>query len=248
MGNVKHLLDGRRQISLFKTATKIQEVMEIITLKSLIALLPFLSGFCFGFCSATDTITSTDFIQYPETLVSNGSAFKLGFFTPPNSTNRYLGIWYGTPSLSTVIWVANRDKPLNDSSGILTISEDGNLVVMNGQREILWSSNVSNPTPNSSAQLLDSGELVLRDSSRRISWDSIQHPSHSLFPNMKLSTNTLTGEKVVVTSWKSASDPSIGTFFLEMNPLNMPQVFVWNGSHPYWRRGPWGWSELYWNT
>ena len=138
------------------------------------------------------------------------------------------------------MWVANRDKPLNDSSGILTISEDGNLVVMNGQRETLWSSNVSTLTPNSSAQLLDSGELVLRDSSGRISWDSIQHPSHSLLPKMKLSTNTLTGEKVVVTSWKSASDPSIGTFFLEMNPLNIPQVFVWNGSHPYWRSGPWG--------
>ncbi|RVW13830.1 G-type lectin S-receptor-like serine/threonine-protein kinase [Vitis vinifera] len=168
-------------------------------------------------------MTSTRFIEDPETLVSNGSAFKLGFFSLADSTNRYVGIWYSTPSLSTVIWVANRDKPLNDSSGIVTISEDGNLQVMNGQKEIVWSSYVSNASANSSAQLLDSGNLVLQDNSGRITWESIQHPSHSLLPKMKISTNTNTGEKVVLTSWKSPSDPSIGSFSLGMNPLNIPK-------------------------
>ena len=219
-------------------------VMEIMTLKTLVALLLLLSGFCFGFCTAIDTITSTQFIQDPETLVSNGSAFKLGFFTPPDSTNRYLGIWYSTPSLSTVTWVANRDKPLNDSSGILTISEDGNLLVMNGQKEIHWSSKVSNPAPNSSAQILDSGNLVVRDNRGSITWDSIQHPSHSFLPKMKISANTRTGEKVVLTSWKSPSDPSIGSFSAGINPLNIPQIFIWNGSHPYWRSGPWN-GQIY---
>ena len=184
-------------------------------------------------------MTSTRFIEDPETLVSDGSAFKLGFFSLADSTNRYVGIWYSTPSLSTIIWVANRDKPLNDSSGLVTISEDGNLLVMNGQKEIFWSSNVSNAAPNSSAQLLDSGNLVLRDNSGRITWESIQHPSHSFLPKMKISADTDSGEKVVLTSWKSPSDPSIGSFSLGMNPLNIPQAFVWNGSHPYWRSGPW---------
>ena len=219
--------------------TIIQEVMEIISLKCLIALHLLLSGFCFGFSIATDSITSTQSIQDPETLLSNGSAFKLGFFSPPDSTNRYLGIWYGTPSLSTVIWVANREKPINDSSGIMTISEDGNLEVMNGQKEFLWSSNVSNAAPNSSAQILDSGNLVLRDSRGSTTWESIQHPSHSLLPKMKISTNTRTGEKVVLTSWKSPSNPSIGSFTTEINPRHNPQIFVYNGSHPYWRSGPW---------
>eukprot|EP00261_Vitis_vinifera_P017262 XP_010646862.1 PREDICTED: G-type lectin S-receptor-like serine/threonine-protein kinase At1g11300 [Vitis vinifera] len=213
--------------------------MEIISLKSVIALLLLLSVICFGFCTAIDTMTSTRFIEDPETLVSDGSAFKLGFFSLADSTNRYVGIWYSTPSLSTIIWVANRDKPLNDSSGLVTISEDGNLLVMNGQKEIFWSTNVSNAAANSSAQLLDSGNLVLRDNSGRITWESIQHPSHSFLPKMKISADTDSGEKVVLTSWKSPSDPSIGSFSLGMNPLNIPQAFVWNGSHPYWRSGPW---------
>uniref|UniRef100_F6I2E7 G-type lectin S-receptor-like serine/threonine-protein kinase n=1 Tax=Vitis vinifera TaxID=29760 RepID=F6I2E7_VITVI len=98
--------------------------MEIISPKSVIALLLLLSVICFGFGTAIDTMTSTRFIEDPETLVSDGSAFKLGFFSLADSTNRYVGIWYSTPSLSTIIWVANRDKPLNDSSGLVTISED----------------------------------------------------------------------------------------------------------------------------
>ena len=142
---------------MFTTATIIQEVMEIIIL--VIAPLLLLSGFC----TTIDIITSTQFIEDTETVVSNGSAFKLSFFSPADSTNRYVGIWYSIPSLFTVIWVANRGKPLNDSSGIVTISEDGNPLVMNGQKEIVWSSNASNAPPNSRAQLLDSGNLVLRD-------------------------------------------------------------------------------------
>ncbi|XP_059596458.1 G-type lectin S-receptor-like serine/threonine-protein kinase At1g11303 [Vitis vinifera] len=202
--------------------------MEIISLKSVIALLLLLSVICFGFCTAINTMTSTRFIEDPETLVSNGSAFKLGFLSLADSTNRYVGIWYSTPSLSTVIWVANRDKPLNDSSGIVTISEDGNLLVMNGQKEIVWSSNVSNASANSSAQLLDSGNLVLQDNSGSITWESIQHPSHSLLPNMKISTDTNTGEKVVLTVGTSfvlsifGSVPVKGVTVAQMVPGGQP--------------------------
>ena len=35
-------------------------------------------------------------------------------------------------------------------------------MVLNGQEEILWSSNVSNSLTNSSATLLDSGNLLLQ--------------------------------------------------------------------------------------
>ena len=109
---------------------------------------------------AVDTIKSSQSIKDSDYMISNGSVFKLGFFSLVNSTNRYLGIWYSNISAFTVVWVANRQKPLKDSSGVLTISEDGNVVVLNGQKEILWSSNVNNSVANSSAQLLDSGNLV----------------------------------------------------------------------------------------
>lgn len=91
-------------------------------------------------------------------------SFSWGFSALVILTNRYVGIWYNDTH-STVIWVANRNKPLNDSSGIVTISEDGNLLLLNGQEEVLWSSTVENSVtkPKTAAQLLDSGNLVLSD-------------------------------------------------------------------------------------
>ena len=149
--------------SISSPTRSIEAAMDIISGTSVTALLLLLYCLCFQFCTATNTITSTQFIKDPEIMVSNGSLFKMGFFSPGNSTKRYFGIWYNTTSLFTVIWISNRENPLNDSSGIVMVSEDGNLLVLNGQKDIFWSSNVSNAAPNSSAQLLDSGNLVLQD-------------------------------------------------------------------------------------
>ncbi|XP_075665980.1 G-type lectin S-receptor-like serine/threonine-protein kinase At1g11330 [Castanea sativa] len=156
-----------------------------------------------------------------------------------------------------VLQPSNRQKPLKDSSGVLTIPEDGNLVVLNGQEEILWSSNVSNSVTNSSATLLDSGNLVLQvDTTGIILWESFQHPSDSFLPRMKLSSNLRKDEKVQLTSWKSPSDPSIGSFSAGIDPLNIPEGFVWKDGRPYWWTGPWNgqvfigiqnWNPVYHN-
>jgi len=72
-----------------------------------------------------DTITSSQFIKDPETLLSKDGSYAFGFFSPENSTNCYVGIWWKSEPI--IIWVANRNQPLNDSNGTVTISEDGNV-------------------------------------------------------------------------------------------------------------------------
>jgi hypothetical protein len=140
----------------------------------------------------------------------------------------------------TVVWVANRNNPLKNSFGILTISEDGNLVVLDGQKKVLWSSNLTNYVVNSSAQLLDSGNLVLQgNTTRTFLWESFQHPSNTFIEKMKISTDVRTGKKVQLRSWKSPSDPSIGNFSAGIDVRNLPKLFIWNGSRLYWRSGPW---------
>ncbi|KAL5099126.1 hypothetical protein RYX36_003453, partial [Vicia faba] len=80
------------------------------------------------------TITSTKFIKDPENLSSNSDNFTFGFFSPENSLDRYVGVWW-QPQF-TVLWVLNRDQPLKDSSGVVTISDNGNdIVVLNGKKE-----------------------------------------------------------------------------------------------------------------
>ncbi|XP_020233631.1 G-type lectin S-receptor-like serine/threonine-protein kinase At1g11300 [Cajanus cajan] len=178
-----------------------------------------------------------------ETLRSKDGNFTLGFFTPQNSAKRYVGIWW--KSESTVIWVANRNQSLNDSSGVVTISEDGNPVVLNRQKQVIWSTNVYNSSFNTSSKLSDSGKLVLTENTtgNKSLWDSFQQPLNTLLPGMKLSSNRRTSTEVELTSWKSPSNPSVGSFSCSVvQRINIVEVFIWNWNvetRPYWRSGPW---------
>ncbi|PHU17363.1 G-type lectin S-receptor-like serine/threonine-protein kinase [Capsicum chinense] len=204
------------------------------------AILVILYCFHTGLSTEVDSITSTQSLRDPGILLSPGGFFKLGFFSPLNSTNRYVGIWYNF-SDTVVIWVANRDKPLKDSSGVVEISGDGNVVVTNREEEILWSSNVPTSQVNSVALLQDSGNFVLVDHMNNEStiWQSFEHPADSIVPKMRISENTRTGERVEVKSWRSPWNPNFGNFSLGMNSRIIPQMYIWKGSHPYWRSGQW---------
>ncbi|KAL3523363.1 hypothetical protein ACH5RR_016197 [Cinchona calisaya] len=88
------------------------------------------------------------------------------------------------------------------------------------------SSNVSTFVANSSAQLSDTGNLVLTDNSDGSAmWESFQIPTGSLVSKMRLSAGTK--EKIQLTSWRSPSDPSIGSFSAGLNLFQIPQ--------PCWR-------------
>ncbi|KAI9083688.1 hypothetical protein K1719_034389 [Acacia pycnantha] len=119
------------------------------------------------------------------------------------------------------------------------MSENGNLIVLDEEKQVVWSTNVSYIASNSSAQLLDSGNLVLVDRTRGVSvWQSFQHPGNTLIQGMKISTNKRTGEKVQITSWKSPSDPSYGEFSSGLETRNVTELFVWKENRPYFRTGP----------
>ncbi|KAL8460306.1 hypothetical protein ACS0TY_032014 [Phlomoides rotata] len=198
------------------------------------SLLPFL---CFSL--ETDTISSDLTFKDPESIVSQNQVFKLGFFTPENTTNRYLGIFHAF-SEESVVWVANRDNPLNDSSGAVAVS-DGNLVLINGRNQTVWSTDIAPTAPinSTSVQILDTGNLVLRSYGVSI-WESFSHITNCFLPTMKLSHNIITGKKVTTSSWKNASDPEAGSFFGGLEASEIPQMFTWNkNGRPYWRSGQW---------
>jgi hypothetical protein len=58
-----------------------------------------------------------------------------------------VGIWY-TVSSETVVWVANRDTPVSDHSGVLKVTDDGILVLLNSTNGIVWSTNTSRTAEN----------------------------------------------------------------------------------------------------
>ncbi|RVW76141.1 G-type lectin S-receptor-like serine/threonine-protein kinase [Vitis vinifera] len=69
-----------------------------------------------------------------------------------------------------------------DRATITVIHGRWYLQVLKGQKDVFWWSNDSNTVSNLTAQLLDSGNLVLQDhDSGRIIWENFQH--HSNHPN-----------------------------------------------------------------
>ncbi|KAL8506355.1 hypothetical protein ACS0TY_017292 [Phlomoides rotata] len=124
-----------------------------------------------AFSLTIDTLSPGQTLDDVEVLTSPGQAFELGFFSPGKSTSRFLGIWYRA-SPDVVVWVANRNNPVMNSRGVLSLAKNGTLVISTGdQRSKIWSVNPSRPASIPALRLLDSGNLVLVDNSLNI-WQS----------------------------------------------------------------------------
>ncbi|XP_048425729.1 G-type lectin S-receptor-like serine/threonine-protein kinase At4g27290 [Pyrus x bretschneideri] len=192
--------------------------------------------------TAPSTITPSRHIIAGETLVSVGGSYELGFFSPGKSKSWYLGIWY-TLSTDTVVWVANRETPLGDSSGLLKLTEQGVLVLLNSSNNIVWSSNSSRIAGNPVSQLLDSGNLVVQDENETnpddFLWQSFDYPCHTQLPKMKIGWDSVTGLDRYLSSWKSTEDPAPGEFLIRMDYRGLPQVLLMKGAKIQARPGSW---------
>lgn len=151
-----------------------------------------------------------------QTIISKGGVFELGFFTPGNSHNYYIGIWHkGLPIPNkTVVWVANRNQPVSDpSSSALQLFQDGNLVLLTSNKIRVWSTNSTSSLPNSTVGvLLDNGNFFLRKISdiSSIMWQSFDHPTDTWLPGAKFGYNKVTNDSQILTSWRSYENPAPG--------------------------------------
>lgn len=194
--------------------------------------------------NATDTITTSQIVSDNDndnddgTVVSSGGTYELGFFSPEKSNNRYLGIWFKKIKPRTVVWVANRDNPLTDRSGVLRVGGLGHLSLVNATNATIWCTNASSGAQNPVAQLLESGNLVVRDDNN-LMWQSFDHPTDTFLAGMKLGKNLVTGHEVCLTSWKNSGDPAAGNFTFAFDPTGYPQIVMRQGYNVTYRLGPW---------
>ncbi|KAF8043183.1 hypothetical protein BT93_A1504 [Corymbia citriodora subsp. variegata] len=191
-------------------------------------------------CLSRDIIT-VGTITYPgkTTLVSAGERFELGFFSPSgiSDSRRYIGIWYYGSNPRIIVWVANRDDPLISSTASFGLV-DGNLKLWNKTQTIPLTDATGSSSSTRLAKLLDSGNLVLSedDGSKRILWQSFDHPTDTFLPGM------LMNESFVLTSWASPDDPKQGNFTFQMDQEggnNNYEVSLQKVS-PYWKSGVYG--------
>ncbi|XP_022724107.1 G-type lectin S-receptor-like serine/threonine-protein kinase B120 isoform X2 [Durio zibethinus] len=209
----------------------------------LASLIFLLYSFAAQFCHAIDIIRQGEIIGDGETLISENGIFELGFFSPENSPFRFVGIWYKI-DVKTDVWVANRDSPISDRSGVLRIGVDGNLVVLDGNKSLVWSTNVSGLSTNTAAILRNTGNLVLSNNDTigddsRAHWQSFNHPTDTFLPGMRVPVNSAIGEYRAFRAWKSANDPSPGNYTMGVDPDGGPQIVIWDQMRRRWRSGQW---------
>ncbi|WOL08076.1 receptor-like serine/threonine-protein kinase SD1-8 isoform X3 [Canna indica] len=205
------------------------------------ALLFFVPFTLFSSSLGGDTLTPTQHLtDNGDILISAASSFALGFFSPNSSANRYIGIWYHNISLQTIVWVANRQHPIAGSSGRLSITTNGTLVIADNST-VIWST-FSAAFANPIARLLDNGNFVVveaNDNSNNFAWESFNFPTDTLLPGMKIGWNLTSGTNHNLTAWLGDDDPSPGGYVTGVDFRGDPQIFIWSGTRQYWRGGPW---------
>ncbi|XP_031123785.1 G-type lectin S-receptor-like serine/threonine-protein kinase At4g27290 [Ipomoea triloba] len=159
----------------------------------------------------------------------------------------YISIWYKKIPVPTVIWTANTQTPLpNTTSAVLKIVKSGRLLLTHPNHSTIWSTNnntTSQSPKNPIAQLLDSGNLVVRDADdenpQNFLWQSFDYPTDTYFPGMKLGWNFETGHEVFLTANKNESSPAPGNFTAHLDPTGYPQIVIKSGTQEVYTTGPW---------
>ncbi|KAL3851244.1 hypothetical protein ACJIZ3_013126 [Penstemon smallii] len=193
---------------------------------------------------ANNTLWPSKHLKNGQTLVSSNNRFELGFFSASYSNQEdswYLGIWYSGIEPLTVVWVANRMKPLSGFGLKLFINHIGNLL-LHDSKNLIYLARTNQPLFKHSLVLLDSGNLVIiedcnNSSGTRYVWQSFDSPSDTLLPGMKLGWNLMGNH--VLTSWRMSKDPFPGEFMFRIESPELPQLLLEKYSVPQSRWGPW---------
>ncbi|WOG89906.1 hypothetical protein DCAR_0209146 [Daucus carota subsp. sativus] len=194
--------------------------------------------------TGNQTFRSGQPLYEDQRLVSKGGQFEMGFFSPGNSANFYVGIWYKNISVQTVVWVANRETPIRQfyNGSRLELTTSGNLILFDGLSKRIWAANSSvglSSVPNKGV-LLDDGNFVLSDG-LTILWQSFDYLTDTWLPSGKLGIDkSLINQRQLLTSWKNPDDPALGKFSFGMDPRGSPEFFMWkNQKQILWRSQVW---------
>ncbi|KAK7257028.1 hypothetical protein RIF29_30706 [Crotalaria pallida] len=199
--------------------------------------------------AVNDTLKPGDSLSGSNKLCSQKGTYCMKFFqllgdqgglTP----TYYLGIYTDLKD-NWVVWNANRNQPIANSTGLLSLDHSGNLKLETKGDEkpiFLYSSPPqSSNSSNVVATLLDTGNFLLHQlhpngSTKSVLWQSFDYPTDTLLPGMKLGVNHKNGNKWSLVSSLSSSNPAPGPFRLEWEPRG-PELAIKIHGQVIWRSG-----------
>ncbi|KAG4968041.1 hypothetical protein JHK87_033692 [Glycine soja] len=128
-------------------------------------------------------------LSFGKTIVSPRGTFELGFFNLGNPNKSNLGILVQEYLVSRHCLVANGGNPINDSSALLRLKSSDHLVLTHNNT-VVWSTSSPKEAKNPVAELLDSGNVVIREPSaanqEAYLWQSFDYPSNTMLSEMTI--------------------------------------------------------------
>ncbi|KAK2972291.1 hypothetical protein RJ640_014349 [Escallonia rubra] len=163
-------------------------------------------------------------------ITSQDNTFTCGFYGM--GTNAYwFAIWFTNSKDRTIAWTANRDKPVNEKGSSMSLKPNGALVLTDANGAMVWMTNTTSADVDR-AELLNTGNLVLKDPQGRILWQSFDSPTDTLLPSQ-----IFTKSNSLVSALRKGSYQS-GYFSLFFNSDNVLKM-IYDGpeaSSVYWPR------------
>ncbi|KAK1407669.1 hypothetical protein QVD17_39290 [Tagetes erecta] len=178
---------------------------------------------------------SSLYVEKNEHLVSPNRVFTAGFHQI--GQNAYcFAIWFTQPMVDgnhTLVWMANRDEPVNGKRSKLSLDKSGNLVLTDARRR-LWTTNTKSNSPLQ-LKLLNSGNLVLAHlNNQSYVWQSFNYPTNTILPNQPFTKD------IILTSSRSLTNYSNGFYKLYFENDNVLSLLYKNDqiTSVYWPK-PW---------
>ncbi|MBA0775711.1 hypothetical protein Gotri_010826 [Gossypium trilobum] len=167
-----------------------------------------------------------------DVLISSNGMFSAGFY-PVGQNAHCFSIWFTKPchdGSHTLVWMANRDVPVNGKRSKLSILETNEIIITDAE-SVIWTSNKSVKDGSwSQLNLLDSGNLVLQIRDNLTLWQSFDSPTDTLLPGQPLN------QYKRLVSARSRANHSLGKYRLLFDDDNVLRL-VLNGSDT---------SSIYW--
>uniref|UniRef100_A0A6N2KIU0 Receptor-like serine/threonine-protein kinase n=1 Tax=Salix viminalis TaxID=40686 RepID=A0A6N2KIU0_SALVM len=121
-------------------------------------------------------------------LISPDKTFSCGFYGMGQNAY-WFSIWFTNSRDRTVVWMANRDRPANGRGSRVSLRGDGAMVLTDVDGSIIWETNTTS-TDARMAELLDTGNLVIKGPGDKILWQSFDSPTDTLLPNQLFTKST----------------------------------------------------------